>query len=89
MELNYLLITEKGMYDLVVADRKNVIVPSNASNGGRGNGKMLNYGNWIDIDERMHDSSFVIVLNLLNTCVGKEVLLAEFDGFSININENY
>ena len=31
----------------------------------------------------------VIVLNLLKTCGVKEVLLAGFDGFMVNINENY
>ena len=52
--------------------------------------KILNYKNWIEIsDERTHDSSSVIILNLLKACGVKEVLLAGLDGFMVNINENY
>jgi 4-hydroxy 2-oxovalerate aldolase len=89
MPFNYLLTTRLDIYKQAVADGKNVIVPSNISKGGRGNVKILNYANWIEIDERTHDSSAVIAINLLKACGIKEILLAGFDGFSININENY
>ena len=86
---DYLLTTRKDIYDKAVIDGKNVLVCSNVSKGGRGNVKILNYKNWIEIDERTHDSSSVIVLNLLKACGVKSVKLAGFDGFSANINENY
>ena len=86
---DYLLTTRKDIYDQAVADGKNVLVCSNVSKGGRGNVKILNYSNWIEVDERTHDSSSVIALNLLKTCGVKSVKLAGFDGFSVNINENY
>lgn len=89
MDFSYLLTTRKDIYDLAVTDGKKVIVPSNVSKGGRGHVKILNYSNWIEIDERTHDSSSVIALNLLKACGVSEVLLAGFDGFSVNINENY
>lgn len=89
MDFTYLLTTRKEIYDLAVAKGKKVIVPSNVSKGGRGHVLILNYSNWIDVDERTHDSSSVIALNLLKACGVKEVLLVGFDGFSININENY
>ena len=89
MAFTYLLTTRKDIYDLALADGKKVIVPSNVSKGGRGNVKILNYRNWIEVDERTHDSSSVIALNLLKTCGVKDILLAGFDGFSVNINENY
>ncbi len=89
IEFNYLLTTRKDIYDLAVAEGKNVIVPSNVSKGGRGNVKILNYKNWIEVDERTHDSSSVIALNLLETCGVNHVLLAGFDGFSVDINKNY
>ena len=59
------------------------------SKGGRGNVKVLNYSNWIEVDDRTHDSSGVIALNLLKACKVEKVLLAGFDGFSVNINDNY
>jgi len=89
MDFTYLLTTRKDIYDLAVAKGRKVIVPSNVSKGGRGHVKILNYSRWIDVDERTHDSSSVIALNLLKACGVKEVLLAGFDGFSVNINENY
>lgn len=90
LEINdYLLTTRKDIYDQAVTDGRNILVCSNVSKGGRGNVKILNYKNWIEVDERTHDSSSVIVLNLLKACGVKSVKLAGFDGFSANINENY
>lgn len=86
---DYILTTRSDIYEKAVSDGKNVIVPSSVSKGGRGNVKILNYSNWIEVDERTHDSSTVIALNLIKACGVKEVLLAGFDGFSVNINENY
>lgn len=88
-EFDYLLTTRKEIYDQTLMKGKSIIVPSNISKGGRGNVKVLNYANWIDVDERTHDSSLVIVLNLLKRCKVKEILLAGADGFSVNINNNY
>lgn len=87
--IDYLLTTRKDIYDVAVSEGLNTIVCSNVSKGGRGNVKILNYANWIEVDERTHDSSSVIALNLIKACKVKEVSLAGFDGFNININENY
>lgn len=89
MEFDYLLTTRADIYNQAVADGKSIIVPSSVSKGGRGNVKILNYANWIEVDERTHDSSAVIAMKLLQACDVKEILLAGFDGFSVNINENY
>lgn len=89
LDFNYLLTTRKDVYDKCVEEGRNVIVPSSVSKGGRGNVKILNYRKWIEVDERTHDSASVIAMNLLKACGVKEMILAGFDGFSININENY
>lgn len=86
---DYILTTRKDIYDNAVSKGKSIIVCSNISKGGRGNVKILNYSNWIEVDERTHDSSSVIALNLLKACGVREILLAGFDGFSANINDNY
>ncbi len=86
---DYLLTTRKDIYDVAVTSGKDIIVCSNVSKGGRGNVKILNYANWIEYDDRTYDSSSVIALNLLKKCGVKEILLAGFDGFSVDINENY
>ena len=90
LEMNdYILTTRQDIYAQAVASGKNVLVCSNVSKGGRGNVKILNYSNWIEVDERTHDSSAVIALNLLRTCGVRNVLLAGMDGFSVDINDNY
>lgn len=89
LKYDYFLTTRKDIYDKAVEEGKKIIVPSSISKGGRGNVSILNYSNWIEVDERTHDSSSVIAMNLLKACGVKELLLAGFDGFSVNINENY
>lgn len=86
---DYLLTTREDIYLQAVAEGKKVIVPSSVSKGGRGQVKVLNYKNWIEVDDRTHDSSSVIALKLLQSCEVSEILLAGFDGFSVNINDNY
>lgn len=88
-KVDYLLTTRQDVYELALSSGKNTIAVSNISKGGRGLTKVLNYENWIDIDEKTHDSSAVIAMNLLKYCGVKEILLAGFDGFSNNINDNY
>lgn len=87
--IDFLLTTRREIYDAALPDGLNLIVCSNVSKGGRGNVRILNYANWIEVDERTHDSSFVIAMNLLKACEVKEILLAGLDGFDTNINVNY
>lgn len=84
------MTTRQDVFEAAVSLNKPVMTTSNVSKGTRGNVKVLNYKNWIDIsDGRTHDSSSVIILNLLKACGVKHVYLAGFDGFMVNINENY
>lgn len=86
---DYLLATRRDIYDEAVSKGLNVIACSNISKGGRGNVKILNYSNWVNVDGQTRDSSFVIVMNLLRICNVEGVLLAGFDGFIGDINGNY
>ena len=88
-ETDFVLITRKDVYDQAVSIGKSVIATSAISKGGRGNVKILNYKNWIDVDDKTHDSSSVIATNMLMFCKIKKLILAGFDGFSSNINDNY
>ena len=89
IDFDYILTTRTEAYNAAVSGNKNVIVPSNISKGGRGNVKVLDYSKWINVDEQARDSATVISLNLLKKCDVTEILLAGFDGFSVDINENY
>ena len=88
-EFDYLLTTRFDIFEQSLAEGKNIIAPSSVSKGGRGTVKILNYANWIEIGDKTHDSSSVIAFKLLQACNVENILLAGFDGFSININENY
>lgn len=88
-DFDYILTTREDIYTRLVSEGKTVIVPSNVSRERGDNILLINYSNWIEVDERTHDSSSVIALKLLKSCGVKEILLAGFDGFSVNINENY
>ena len=89
LAMDYILTTRSEVYEAVLSKSRRIIVPSNISKGGKGNVHVLNYKNWIDFDNNTRDSSSVIAFNLLHRCGVKEVLLAGFDGFSLNINDNY
>lgn len=88
-EFDYIVTTRMDIYKEAVSQRYNVIAPSNISKGGRGNIRIINYRNWIDIDTETQDSSTVMTLNLLQSCGIKKLYLAGFDGYSLDINENY
>lgn len=90
LNVDYLFASRQEVYDMAVESNKAIITTSNVSKGARGNIKVLNYKNWIEIsDGRTHDSSSVIMLNLLKECNVEEILLAGLDGFAVNINLNY
>lgn len=88
-DYDYLFTTREDLYQEAVRESRRVITTSNVSKGGRGKVRILNYQNWIDADKETHDSSSVMMLNLLRSCDVTEVLLAGFDGFSVDINSNY
>lgn len=90
LKVDYLMTTRQDVFNTALKNDNPIITTSNVSKGTRGNVKILNYKNWIEIsDGRTHDSSSVITLNLLKKCGVKEISLAGLDGFSVNINENY
>lgn len=89
MEFDYLLTTRHEVFENAMQNGKAIIVPSNIAKSGRGNVKVINYANWIISGEKTYDSSAVIALNLIKECDVKTVYLAGFDGFSIDLNENY
>jgi 4-hydroxy 2-oxovalerate aldolase len=89
IDVDYILATRNDVLEMAINKKKNVLTTSNVSKGVRGNVKILNYKNWIEVTDRTHDSSFVIAMNLLKSCGVKNVYLAGLDGFVVNINENY
>ena len=87
--VDYIFTTRRASYNTAIHGRKSTIVTSNVSKGGRGNVMVIDYRKWIVINESTHDSSGIIALNLLEYCKPHKVMMAGFDGFSIDINDNY
>lgn len=88
-DTDYVLITRSEMLESALERGKRVIAPSNIVNGTEQNVDIIDYEKWIITGEKTYDSSGVRALNLLSAIHVSEILLAGFDGFSVNINENY
>lgn len=88
-DFDYILSTREEIYKALVEIDKEIIVTSNISKDKYEKVHVLNYENWIIERDKVYDSSFVIVMNLLAYCDVKHVLLAGFDGYSTDINANY
>lgn len=86
---DYVLATKQEIFESAEADHKNIIVTSNVSQKTAENIDVINYKEWIKVDQGVNDSAVIIMLNLLKALEVREVYLAGFDGFSANINENY
>lgn len=87
------LATKQERYEKAVRRGKNVIVTSNvertATEQFEGQVQVINYKEWIKTSNGVNDAAMVVMFNLLKEVGVKEVYLAGFDGFSVNINENY
>lgn len=89
-DTEYVLTTRSEMYAEARQGDRQLIVPSNVAQGEAGAGThVIDYQKWIVKDERTHDSSGVMVMKLMQAAQPAQLLLAGFDGFSVNINENY
>ena len=85
----FLLATRADIFRRAVSEGLSVIVPSNLNAVSSPNVRVLNYGRWVEKDHEVHDSSFIIAANLVKAFGVVDVMLAGFDGFSADINENY
>lgn len=89
-ETDYVLTTRSDAFEAASKAQKNIIVTSGVCNiSDAANISVIDYKKWIEIDDGVHDSSGVIALKLLKACGAKELLLVGFDGFTVDINQNY
>lgn len=91
-ENDYVFAGRPDIFANALAEGRKIIVPSSvreATEKEHDGVKVLSYRRWIETDENTHDTSFVIMLNLLKFFRVREIFLAGFDGFSLNINDNY
>lgn len=88
-ETDFVLTTRTEAYEYALGSRTNIIVPSNIAGTENTPANIIDYKKWIVVEEGTYDSSGVMIMNLLEAAGVKHVILAGFDGFSSNINDNY
>ncbi len=92
-ETDYVLATKQERYEKAIGRGRRVIVTSNVTSQIKlqfeGQALVIDYKNWIRTENGANDAALVVAFNLLCEVGTKEVYLAGFDGFSVNINENY
>lgn len=86
---DFVFTTREEAFQEAVRRGVHTIVPSHIFREEGESIYVLDYQSWIITGENAYDSSGVMVLNLLLKMGVKEILLAGFDGFSVNINDNY
>ncbi len=88
-ETDYILTTRNELFDKAVQLGRKVIAPSRINQRISKNVFIIDYHKWVIFGEKTHDSSGVMVMKLMEAVGASELLLAGFDGFSTNINNNY
>lgn len=87
---DYVFITRKEQYNQAMNIANRIIVPTNVVHqGNQDNLYIIDYKKWICQNSEIKDASGVMVLSLINTFDIEEVILAGYDGFSADINNNY
>ena len=89
-KVNYVLISRQEVSDLAQNVSSRLLVTSNIVYNGKAKVDILDYKKWISVIEgETYDSAGFIILNLLEQCDVKEVIMAGFDGYKSDITENY
>lgn len=89
-KVDYVLVTRQEIYDEVRDYEQKLIITSNVKTSIKKEHKVIDYKKWISVaDGETLDSSGIVILNLLEQCNVKEIVLAGFDGYQTDMNENY
>ncbi len=88
-ETDYVLTTRVDAFQKAHTDGKNIIATSGTCDVSGDNVLVIDYEKWITVENGVQDSSGIVALKLMTACGASEILLAGFDGFSVDINQNY
>lgn len=88
-DTDYVCITRNEMYENALQKGKKILVSSAIARNAK-NEYQIDYKRWIILKNReTFDSSGAIMLNLISSLAPSKIILAGFDGFSADSNENY
>lgn len=88
-ETDYVLTTRKDAFEKALSCGKNIIATTGVSTDLAENVLTIDYEKWVTVENGVQDSSGIVALKLLSACGAAELMLAGFDGFSVDINQNY
>lgn len=86
---DYVFVTRQEMLGPSKISGKKIITTTSITDKKDDQTEVIDYEKWILVDGEVQDSSGIMVMNLLAECGVKELLLAGFDGFHVNVNKNY
>lgn len=86
---DYELTTRISVFHEALNAGKTIIAPSSVTRTQDRNIHIIDYFKWITVDDETYDSAGFMILNLLAALGVKEIYLAGFDGFDVNVNKNY
>lgn len=89
IEPDYVLTTRVDAFEKAVNAEKNIITTSGVTDTHDDKVMVIDYEKWVTVENGVQDSSGIIALKLISSCGASEIILAGFDGFSVDINQNY
>lgn len=87
-DVDYIFSNKQWVVDAVAKCDCPVIMLSNL-NAGKESDIVLDYAEWTERRGKKCESSFELIMNILYAIGVKEVSLAGFDGFSVDLDKNY
>lgn len=88
-DTDYVLTTRLDAFDSARRAGKRIIATSGICGAPEEDVLVIDYQKWITVENGVQDSSGIVALKLMTACGAAELLLAGFDGFSVDINQNY
>ncbi len=86
---DFVLTTRVDAYSDAVTAGKSIIATSGVTSDDCESVFVIDYEKWITLEKGVNDSSGIVALKLMTACGAEELLLAGFDGFSADMNQNY
>ena len=88
-DTDYILTTREDAFQRARAEGKKIIATNGLCEKSEDNIEVIDYKKWITVENGIQDSSGIVALKLMTACGASELLLVGFDGFSVDINQNY
>lgn len=88
-DTDYILTTREDAFQRAKAEGKKIIATNGLCDKSEDNIEVIDYKKWITVENGVQDSSGIVALKLMTACGASELLLVGFDGFSVDINQNY